>query len=69
MEMTTNLEAIKLLKARLALCEHIRSELAREVLSRDTSSLRRIEALVDRASLQTKSVALLRQLEEIQSLG
>lgn len=68
MEALTNIRASKLLRARLVLCEHIRSELAKEVLSRDTSPLRRIEALVDRASLQSKTVDLLRQLEELQSL-
>ena len=64
--MINQYRAIKLLRARLVLCEHIRSEPAKEVLSRDT--LRWIEALVDRASLQSKSVDLLRQLEELQSL-
>lgn len=68
MEALTNIRAIKLLKARLVLCEHIRSDPAQEVLSRDTCPLRRIEALVDRASLQSKSADLLRQLEELQSL-
>ena len=57
---------IQELKAKLASCEEERSALAREVLSSSTPTDRKIDALIDRATLQSESVFLLRRLEELQ---
>lgn len=57
---------IQEIKARLASCEKEQLALAREVLSSSTPTDRRIDALIDRAALQTESVSLLRKLQDLE---
>ena len=67
MEVVVKIRTIRPLKNRLLLCELIRSEHAKEVLSDDTPKPRKVEALVERACLQSKAAALFRQLDEFQA--
>jgi hypothetical protein len=53
--------------AQLSRCEREALALAREILCVETSSRRRTEALIRRATLLTTSVALERELRELES--
>ena len=54
------------LKARLSACERESAALAREVLSPSTTATRRAEILILRAAVQSRSVALWRDLEQLE---
>jgi hypothetical protein len=67
MENVVHLFMIQALKAKLASCEREKSTLAREVLCPFTTPDRKIEALIHRAEVQTRSLCLLRELEALES--
>ena len=69
MDVLVKIRTFRPLKSRLLLCEHIRSGLAEEVLSHQTPKPRRVEALVERAAVQTKTARLAGQLEKPQAGG
>jgi hypothetical protein len=66
MEAAIRALTIARLKARLSACETESSALAREVLSPSTSAERRSEVLMLRAAMQSWSVALWRDLQQLE---
>ena len=60
------LRKIETIKSQLTSCQDEVSALAREALSSTTSETRRVEALIRRAALQTRVLALMRDLDSLQ---
>ncbi len=69
MESALRTLTIQSLKTKLSSCEEESAALAREVLSPSTNAGRRTEVLIRRASIQTRSVALWRELQQLQIEG
>lgn len=67
MEQAIRTLTIERLKARLSACEFESSALANEALSPTTSAERRAEVLMLRATMQSWSVALWRDLQRLES--
>ena len=67
MESAVRFLMIETIKARLASCEAERSTLTREVLSPSISTDRKIDALINRAALQTESLSLQRELDALEA--
>lgn len=59
-------DLIRSIANQLISSEYEASALAREILSESTSARRRTEALILRAAIQTRSIELLRELEQLE---
>ena len=67
MEQATRALTIERLRARLSACEFESTALAKEALAPSTSAERRAEVLILRATMQSWSVTLWRDLQRLES--